>query len=198
MPFQWVSDMSSSSTNPQLMVPSPPPFCPSSNSSRRRKLRGTTARRKAGLGCATYIHPHQPVFICVVGVASHCQYYVSLLLAEMRDVCLYPAAPPTGVWELLTPNLVAKSHIRSIRTARLAYEAPPSAIVISRARGIASDYGCKWRWLAAIKRGIGGWKKGGQDRDGIHEAWWMNRFEYADIPNPITQSLLLLPGVLLL
>ena len=41
------------------------------------------------------------------------------------------------------------------------------------------------------KRGIEGWykKKGRQDRDGIHEAWLMNRFEYADTPNPITQSL---------
>ena len=37
-----------------------------------------------------------------------------------------------------------------------------------------------------------GWykKKGRQDRDGIHEAWLRNRFEYADTPNPITQSLL--------
>ena len=25
-------------------------------------------------------------------------------------------------------------------------------------------------------------KKGGQDRDGIHEAWLMNRFEHADTP----------------
>ena len=25
--------------------------------------------------------------------------------------------------------------------------------------------------------------------DGIHEAWLMNRFEHADTPNPITQSL---------
>ena len=28
-----------------------------------------------------------------------------------------------------------------------------------------------------------------QDRDGINEAWLMNRFEYADTQNPITQSL---------
>ena len=27
-------------------------------------------------------------------------------------------------------------------------------------------------------------KKGGQDRDGIHEAWLMNRFEHADTPTP--------------
>ena len=31
--------------------------------------------------------------------------------------------------------------------------------------------------------------KGRQDRDGIHEAWLMNRFDHADTPDPITQSL---------
>ena len=38
-------------------------------------------------------------------------------------------------------------------------------------------------------------KKGRQDSDGIRDAWLTNRFEDADTPDPITQSLLLLPGV---
>ena len=41
-PRQYVSDMSFSSSNPQLTEPSPPPFCPFSSSSRSRKFRGTT------------------------------------------------------------------------------------------------------------------------------------------------------------
>lgn len=45
MPFHWVSVMSSSFTRPQLTVPSPPPFWPSSSSSSSRKLRGTTTPR---------------------------------------------------------------------------------------------------------------------------------------------------------
>ena len=32
-------------------------------------------------------------------------------------------------------------------------------------------------------------KKGTQERDGIHEAWLTNRFEHADTPDIITQSL---------
>ena len=43
IPVQRESVMSESSSSPQLMVPSPLPFWPASNSSRRRKLRGTTA-----------------------------------------------------------------------------------------------------------------------------------------------------------
>lgn len=42
MPIQCVSVISSSFSKPQLMVPSPTPFCPASNSSSNRKLRGTT------------------------------------------------------------------------------------------------------------------------------------------------------------
>lgn len=41
MPVQRVSIMSSSSSSPQLTVPSPTPFWPSSSSSSSRKLRGT-------------------------------------------------------------------------------------------------------------------------------------------------------------
>lgn len=41
MPVHLVSVMSSSSSRPQLTVPSPTPFCPSSSSSNKRKLRGT-------------------------------------------------------------------------------------------------------------------------------------------------------------
>lgn len=41
MPVHRVSVMSSSSSRPQLTVPSPTPFCPSSSSSNKRKLRGT-------------------------------------------------------------------------------------------------------------------------------------------------------------
>lgn len=43
MPVQWVSVISSSFSKPQEMVPSPKPFWPCSNSSRRRKFLGTTA-----------------------------------------------------------------------------------------------------------------------------------------------------------
>lgn len=42
IPVHCVKVMSLSSSKPQLIVPSPTPFCPCSNSSRRRKLRGTT------------------------------------------------------------------------------------------------------------------------------------------------------------
>ena len=41
MPLQAVSDMSSSSSSPQLTDPSPQPFSPCSSSSSSRKLRGT-------------------------------------------------------------------------------------------------------------------------------------------------------------
>lgn len=41
MPVHLVSVISSSSSRPQLTVPSPTPFCPSSSSSNKRKLRGT-------------------------------------------------------------------------------------------------------------------------------------------------------------
>ena len=41
MPVHRVRVMSSSSSRPQLTVPSPSPFCPSSSSSNKRKLRGT-------------------------------------------------------------------------------------------------------------------------------------------------------------
>ena len=33
--------------------------------------------------------------------------------------------------------------------------------------------------------------EGRQDRDGIHEAWLMNRCENADTPEPITKTLVL-------
>lgn len=45
IPVQWVKLISSSFSKPQLTVPSPP-FCPSSSSSSRRKLRGTTVKIK--------------------------------------------------------------------------------------------------------------------------------------------------------
>lgn len=41
MPVHLVSVMSSSSSRPQLTVPSPTPFCPSSSSSNSRKFQGT-------------------------------------------------------------------------------------------------------------------------------------------------------------
>ncbi|TNN64957.1 hypothetical protein EYF80_024841 [Liparis tanakae] len=41
MPVHHVRVMSSSFSRPQLTVPSPSPFCPSSSSSNKRKLRGT-------------------------------------------------------------------------------------------------------------------------------------------------------------
>lgn len=44
IPFQWVKVISSSFSRPQLTVPSPVPFCPSSSSSSKRKLRGTTIK----------------------------------------------------------------------------------------------------------------------------------------------------------
>lgn len=45
MAFQRVNVISSSLSTPQLMVPSPVPFTPSSSSSSNRKLRGTGVRR---------------------------------------------------------------------------------------------------------------------------------------------------------
>lgn len=44
MPVHRVRVMSSSSSRPQLTVPSPSPFCPSSSSSNKRKLRGTLTK----------------------------------------------------------------------------------------------------------------------------------------------------------
>ena len=44
IPVHFVMVMSSSSSKPQLMVPSPKPFWPSSNSSKRRKFRGTAEK----------------------------------------------------------------------------------------------------------------------------------------------------------
>lgn len=63
--------MSESSSNPQLMVPSPTPFCPCSSSSSRRKLRGTTTpapasfhpvdrRRQSPVPGRRSTHPEQP------------------------------------------------------------------------------------------------------------------------------------------
>merc|ERR1719357_492155 len=43
IPVQFFRSMSSSFSRPQLMVPSPTPFCPASSSSSSRKLRGITA-----------------------------------------------------------------------------------------------------------------------------------------------------------
>lgn len=45
MPVQWVRVMSSSFSRPHEIVPSLTPFWPCSNSSRRRKFRGTTAKK---------------------------------------------------------------------------------------------------------------------------------------------------------
>lgn len=42
IPVQCVNVMSSSFSKPQLIVPSPTPFCPCSNSSNSLKFRGTT------------------------------------------------------------------------------------------------------------------------------------------------------------
>lgn len=42
IPVQWESVISESSSKPQLIVPSPTPFCPCSNSSNKRKFLGTT------------------------------------------------------------------------------------------------------------------------------------------------------------
>lgn len=47
MPVHRVRVMSSSSSRPQLTVPSPSPFCPSSSSSNKRKLRGTLTSERA-------------------------------------------------------------------------------------------------------------------------------------------------------
>jgi hypothetical protein len=47
IPVQCVRVMSSSFSSPQLIVPSPTPFCPCSNSSSRRKLRGTTVMEQS-------------------------------------------------------------------------------------------------------------------------------------------------------
>lgn len=44
MPFQSLIVMSSSLSKPQLIVPSPPPFCPSSNSSSNLKFLGTNKK----------------------------------------------------------------------------------------------------------------------------------------------------------
>lgn len=67
MPFQWVRDISSSFDNPQLMVPSPPPFCPSSSSSRRRKLRGTTVHKESAVMIKRFRYGKEMcVCVCVV------------------------------------------------------------------------------------------------------------------------------------
>lgn len=65
MPVHRVRVMSSSSSRPQLTVPSPSPFCPSSSSSNKRKLRGTLTStiitkmyyRSHFLFTTKYIHP---------------------------------------------------------------------------------------------------------------------------------------------
>lgn len=53
IPFQRVNIMSSSSSKPHEMVPSPAPFCPDSSSSRRTKLRGTLAWDGAAIVAVT-------------------------------------------------------------------------------------------------------------------------------------------------
>ena len=49
IPVQCVRVMSSSFSKPQLIVPSPTPFWPCSNSSNKRKFRGTTTNIKSKL-----------------------------------------------------------------------------------------------------------------------------------------------------
>lgn len=51
MPVHLVSVMSSSSSRPQLTVPSPTPFCPSSSSSNSRKFRGTFTQWHPARAC---------------------------------------------------------------------------------------------------------------------------------------------------
>jgi len=53
IPFQRVNIMSSSSSKPHEIVPSPAPFCPDSSSSRRTKLRGTLAWDGAAIVAVT-------------------------------------------------------------------------------------------------------------------------------------------------
>lgn len=62
---QWVSVMSLSSARPQLTVPSPPPFWPSSSSSSSRKLRGTTT--------PTHIHTQSFLLqsVCIVSMSRN-------------------------------------------------------------------------------------------------------------------------------
>ena len=89
MPFQWVSDMSSSSTNPQLIVPSPPPFCPSSNSSRRRKLRGTTATRwrvRLTFAIHAYVRTLTPTWVRI-HLFSRSQQPLSILSPPAAAMC---------------------------------------------------------------------------------------------------------------
>lgn len=62
MPIQCVSVISSSFSKPQLMVPSPTPFCPASSSSSNRKLRGTTDKKKK----YTYIKVKQKKIVYIL------------------------------------------------------------------------------------------------------------------------------------
>jgi hypothetical protein len=59
--------MSSSFSSPQLIVPSPTPFCPCSSSSSRRKLRGTTVTEQSFYNIPSYtlsaIFTWQPIYI---------------------------------------------------------------------------------------------------------------------------------------
>lgn len=45
IPVHWVKVMSSSFSRPQLIVPSPTPFCPCSSSSSNLKFRGITEKK---------------------------------------------------------------------------------------------------------------------------------------------------------
>lgn len=55
IPVQCVRVMSSSFSRPQLIVPSPTPFWPCSNSSKRRKFRGTTVNESHFSQLQSYI-----------------------------------------------------------------------------------------------------------------------------------------------
>lgn len=59
IPVQCVRVMSSSFSSPQLIVPSPTPFCPCSSSSSRRKLRGTTAKEQSFYNIYRFYHNTQ-------------------------------------------------------------------------------------------------------------------------------------------
>lgn len=61
MPVHRVSVMSSSSSRPQLTVPSPTPFWPSSSSSNSRKLRGTFTPKINGKKFKILATPGEPV-----------------------------------------------------------------------------------------------------------------------------------------
>lgn len=86
MPVQCVRVMSSSFSRPQLIVPSPTPFWPCSNSSNRRKFRGTTETR-----------------------FTTAYFIVITEMMYLRDVC------DTGYGSRRALNMVNLSHWISLR-----------------------------------------------------------------------------------